>query len=383
MKKRILIDATTVTSQVDGLSHCIINLIKYLPEDSFNKFDYTILINKGLKRMALTDLLKDPRLHVIEARIAPIGPKRDWNMYWFLRKRQKEYDLIHITSNNYPFVLKNGIGTVTDITFKQFFDNPRFTFNLAQVYMDRVIKNALKNSRAIISISQATKSDLINTYQLNKEITDKINVIHLGWEHLENEKDIDEGDCKEKLLASSDYLLYVGTFRVHKNISNLLLAFRKAMAVIPEQKKLVVIGSEKYLKQKDMDEISAINEKGKRVFFTGYLPQACVEKYFQQADAYIFPSLSEGFGLGVLEAFYYNIPLLCSNMTSLPEIAGEAALYFNPYDTEEMAGAIARFYSDQHLRDDLVSKGRERLKAFSWKKNAAEIVLLYEKILGK
>jgi len=379
MKKRILIDASTVVSIVDGLSHCIINLIKYLPEESFDKFEYTILINKGLQRKALTDLLLDPRFKVIEKKIAPIGPKRDWQMFWFLRKYQKQFDLVHITSNNYPFALKNGLATVTDITFKQFFDNPKFTFNLATFYMDKVIRTALRRSKALVAISQSTKDDLVKTYQLGKATADKINVVHLGWEHLINEKEAEEKDCEKELLASKDYLLYVGTFRIHKNVSTLLLAFQKAIADLPANKKLVIIGDDRYLKPKEQAVIDAINANGKRVLFTGYLTQTCVEKYFQNADAYIFPSLSEGFGLGVLEAFFYEIPLLCSNLTSLPEIAGDAAMYFDPNNAEDITAVILRFYADPTIREELVAKGKERLKQFSWKKNAAGIVALYEK----
>ncbi|MEO6537342.1 MAG: glycosyltransferase family 1 protein [Ferruginibacter sp.] len=382
MKKRILIDASTVTSQLDGLSHYILNLVKYLPEESFNHFDFSILINKGLHRNAITGVLADSRIKVIEAHIAPIGPKRDWDMFWFLRKYQKHFDLVHITSNNFPFALKKGICTIHDITFKKYFDSPKFTFNLAQFYMDRVIRNALKKAMAIITVSQSTKNDLVNTYLLNKKTADKINVIHQGWEHLVHEIAADDKGCEEDLPVISDYLLYVGTFRIHKNISNLLLSFLKAMEHISTNKKLVVIGSEKYLKEKDREVINAINANGKRVFFTGYLSQACVEKYFQQADAYIFPSISEGFGLGVLESFYYNLPLLCSSMTSLPEIAGDAALYFNPYKTEEIANAIIKFYADETLRPKLIASGKLRLTAFSWKKNAAEAVQLYGKTLA-
>ena len=383
IKKRILIDASTVTAQLDGLSHYILNLIKYLPDESFDKFEYSVLINKGLQRGAFLDVLTDIRLRVIESSIAPIGPRRDWDMFWFLRKYGKQFDLVHITSNNFPFALKNGICTVHDITFKKYFDSPRFTFNLAQFYMDRVIRNAIKRAKAIITVSQATKDDLVNTYQLNSKQGCRIYPVHHGgYEHLVNEVDVDEKGCKQELLASHDYLLYVGTFRIHKNISRLLLSFQKAMMNIPGNKRLVIIGSEKHLKQQDLDIIAEINKQEKRVFFTGYLSQACVEKYFQQADAFIFPSISEGFGLGVLEAFYYKIPLLCSNCTSLPEVAGDAALYFNPFDAEDIAAAIVKFYSDETLRTTLVEKGKERLKAFSWKINAAETVKFYDHILN-
>jgi glycosyltransferase involved in cell wall biosynthesis len=382
MKKNILIDATTVTSQVDGLSHCIINLIKYLPAQSFNKFNYTVLINKGVKRKLLTELLYGTQINVLEAKIAPIGPKRDWDMFWFLLKHKKKFDLIHITSNNYPLALKNGVSTIHDITFKKYFDNPKYTFNLAQVYLDIVIKNALKKAQQITAVSQATKNDLINTYKLSEAASSKIKVVHLGWEHLIHEDDREIIPSNTKLHADKDYLLYVGTFRVHKNISNLLLAFKTAIKKLPPQKKLIIIGNNKHLKQEDLKIISEINEKEIRVIFTGYLSQSLLSYYFKNADAYIFPSLSEGFGLGVLEAFYYNVPLLCSNTTSLPEIAGNAALYFNPSNPLEIAEAIIKFYSNPLLASILVEEGKERLKQFSWKKNAAETVKVYESCLG-
>jgi glycosyltransferase involved in cell wall biosynthesis len=382
MRKRILIDATTVTSQVDGLSHCIINLIKYLPEESFDKFSYTVLINKGVKRNALTNALANPAINVIEEKIAHIGLKREWDMYWFLRKYKKDFDLIHITSNNYPFTLKQGLGTVHDITFKQYFDNPKYTFKLAPMYMDIMIRNALKKSRAMIAVSQATKNDLIKTYSLNERAANKINVVRLGWEHLITEMDAEENGCQQPLAVENDYLLYVGTNRIHKNIANLLLSFKDALRTIPAGKKLVIIGSDKYLKEKDMGIISDINRNGVRVIFTGYLSQACVQRYFRHADAYVFPSLSEGFGLGVLEAFYYDIPLLCSNTSSLPEVAGEAALYFDPFKPSEITAAITKFYADAGLAKTLRAAGRERLKLFSWKKNAVETVAIYEKCLS-
>ena len=381
MKKNILIDATTVTSQVDGLSHCIINLIQYLPKGSFNKFKYTVVINKGLKRKALTDLLENSEIDVIETQIAPIGPRRDWDMFWFLRKYKKCFDLIHITSNNYPFALKNGICTINDITFNRYFDNPKFTFNLAQKYLYRVIKNALRNAQKIIAISHATKQDLVSTYKIDNKTSDKINVIHLGWEHLINEKDAEKIECKDEFPLEGNYLLYVGTSRVHKNISNLLKAFNIATQQMPKDKKLVIIGSDKHLKPSDLEIINTINGTKKRVVFTGYLSQACVESYFKNADAYIFPSLAEGFGLGVLEAFYYNVPLLCSNTTSLPEIAGDAALYFNPLDTEEIASTILKFYADPSMAAQLVNKGTKQLEQFSWSKWAFETVQVYETCL--
>jgi glycosyltransferase involved in cell wall biosynthesis len=383
MKKKILIDASTVTSQMDGLSHYIINLIKYLPLQSFDKFEYSVVINKGLKRKALTDLLTNPNIKVIEAQIASIGPRRDWDMFWFLRKYKTSFDIIHITSSNYPFALKNGICTVHDITFKKYFDSPRFTFNLAPIYMNWVIKAALRNTKAIITVSKSTKNEMIKAFNLNEKVSAKIHPIwHGGWEHLVHEIEMGENSCTEELAVAGNYLLYVGTNRKHKNISNLLHSFKYALPAIPQNKKLAIIGSEKYLKPADREIINDINANGTRIIFTGYLSQACVDKYFENADAFIFPSLAEGFGLGVLEAFYYNIPLLCSNITSLPEIAGDAALYFNPENADDIAAAITKFYADASIAKALTEAGKERLKLFSWEKNAALTVAFYEQCLA-
>lgn len=378
MKKRILIDATPVRSLVDGLSNYIINLIKYLPEESFNEFEYTVLIYKGLVREDLTSFLSSGKYKVLEKKIAPIGPERDWDMFWFLLKYKKKFDLIHITSNNYPFSLGKGICTIHDITFKRYFDHPKYSFNLATVYMNAVIKHALKKSTAVIAVSNSTKKELIKWYHPDKQKQDKIKVIYEGWEHLKEYKNNDA--CTDKFPVSNEYIFYLGTFRIHKNISNLLKAFRLSLAAIPAHKKLAISGGSKHLQLDDQKLLKEINSSGERVVFTGYLTNECVEEYFRNADAYILPSLSEGFGIPILEAFYYDIPVLCSNTTSLPEVAGNAAIYFDPYDPADIAKAIIKLYNDPSLSLKLIEEGKQQLKQFSWSKASKETVDVYKTI---
>lgn len=376
MKKKVLIDATPVTSLVDGLSHYIINLIKYLPGQSFNEFEYTILINKGLIREEFTSFLANGKYKILEKKIAPIGPKRDWDMFWFLLKYKKKFDLIHITSNNYPFSLGRGICTIHDITFKRYFDHPKYSFNLATTYMNEVIKRCLKRSTAVIAVSNSTKNELIKWYGPGEKEQDKIKVVYQGWEHLLN---YDEAECIDEFTNNNEYIFYLGTTRIHKNISNLLTAFSLSIPHIPANKKLAISGSSKYLKEEDKRVLKEINDKDPRVIFTDYLSNECVEKYFRNADAYILPSLSEGFGIPILEAFYYKTPVLCSNTTSLPEVAGNAALYFDPYDPEDIAKAIIKFYNEPLLSQKLIAAGSEQLKKFSWSKTAEETADIYRK----
>ena len=302
-------------------------------------------------------------------------------MFWFLRKYKTKFDLFHSTSNQYPLYLKKGIATIHDITFRKYLNAPWYTFKTASFFLNLVIKNSLYRSVAVIAVSEFTKNDLVNKYQLNEKIQKKISVIYEGWEHLINSDDNEV--VNTELFEFENYLFYVGTTRVHKNMKNLLKAFIIAANEINENISLVIVGNESYLDAEDKKSINAINEKYKRVFFTGFVSKKELDYLFTNCRAFIFPSLSEGFGIPVLEAFYFKKPLLCSNSTSLPEIAGNAALYFDPSSPEDIARSVITLYKDPAIGPGLVKKGEERLQLFSWKKTASQTVQLYMDELSK
>jgi hypothetical protein len=174
MKSRILIDATTVIDKVDGLSTYIINLIKNFPEDSFDVFEYSILINEGPLRHEMQALLEDKRFNIIKKNIAPIGPKREWDMLWFLKKYRRSFDLFHSTSNYYPMFLKGGVATVHDITFRKYFNAPWWSFNMAPRFLSFITKNALYRAKAVIAVSNFTKKDLAESFKLGDKIKSKL-----------------------------------------------------------------------------------------------------------------------------------------------------------------------------------------------------------------
>ena len=379
MKKKILIDASTVMDTADGLSNYIIGIIRHLPRESFNYFDYTILINPGLNRPELIEYLENNSFTILKEKIRPIGPKRDWDMYWFLKKYEAKFDLIHITSNNYPLSLKKGICTIHDITFKRYFDSPKYALSLATRYLNLVIGNCLKRATAVIAVSQSTKNELINWYNLSPSDAEKITVVYEGYEHLEYS--VKSSEVCDMAPLTNGYLFYLGSMRKHKNISNLIAGFKKALSGLPLSVQLVASGSERFLSQQDKNLVAEINSNAERLVFTGYLSNACVEQYFRHCDAFVLPSLSEGFGIPVLEAFYFGKPILCSNTTSLPEVAGDAAQYFDPFSPESIGSAMVDFYNHPKLAKELVKKGSKRLQLFSWNKAAEETVAVYYKVL--
>lgn len=381
-RRKVLIDASSVTNAVDGLSVYIVNLIKHLPESSFADFDYTILLNPGVEWPDLSAAVKERALTEIRARIAPIGPRRDWDMARFLRRHGRRFDLVHITSNNYPFALRNGVCTIHDVTFKTWFDRRRGIPGsawAARLYLTLVIGNALRRARAIVAVSESTRQEIGRLFGASEEEMGKIRVIHEGWEHLAAYES--EG-CDPFPFERGGYLFFLGSYRVHKNLTRLLEAFRLALPDIPDGKVLVVSGSSGRLSEANRHLVAEINGAGERVLFTGYVSNACVRRLYEKADAFIFPSLSEGFGLPVLEAFHSGTPLICSHATSLPEVAGDAALYFDPESVEDIAAAIVRFYREPSLGPALAEAGRQRLRRFSWSKAAAETVDVYRACLS-
>lgn len=381
MKKRILIDATTVVQSTDGLSHYIINLLKYFPDEAFDIFDFSILVNRGIERKELQDLLDSGKFKVVLCNIAPIGPRRDLDMFKFYSKNKGSFDLFHSTSNNYPLCIKNGIATIHDISSYTYMEKPWWTFRMAQRYLNMVVKNSLKRAAYVIAVSQATKNILVETYKVSDKIKNKIEVIYEGWEHLISEE---IGETEENSGNQyGRYLFYAGNTRKHKNMKRLLKAFNIAKDKIQPQINLVLSGKDTYLDDEDLKSIEAINAKGKRVIFTGYISQEKLQHLFRNSDAFIFPSLCEGFGIPVLEAFYFEKPLLCSNATSLPEIAGDAALFFNPESVDDIAKAMIYFYEHPEISNELIKKGKERLKHFSWKKAGRETIELYKKYFAE
>jgi len=377
MKKIIVIDASSVVGYVDGLSQYIVSILGFLPEESFDEFTFRLLVNKDHQRSDLDPLLATGRFDVHEDKIPLIGPKRDWWFYKFLKKYNHTFDLMHITSTQYPLALKKGVGTIHDMILLHHYYKRSFFYNAAPVYFRHVVRTCVKNAKAVIAVSNATKNEVVKLCKANAETAGKISVIYEGWEHLQMY------ESKETAIPVKDYIFYLGSSRMHKNLARLVRAFAKASKKIPPHINLVISGEKQFIHHLNKDLSNEIKKLGDRIFFTGYLEPEEVAAYYKNADFFILPSLMEGFGIPVLESFYYNTPLLCSDISSLPEVAGDAALFFNPYAVDSIAGAITKFYEDENLRKTLVEKGRRQLQKFSWKTASAQTVDVYRDAFKK
>jgi glycosyltransferase involved in cell wall biosynthesis len=194
----------------------------------------------------------------------------------------------------------------------------------------------------------------------------------------------DDQDQQYEWLKNEKYLLHVGVIEKRKNLPRLIEAFKK----LKDQGyniKLVLAGKGSgKLNSDDLEQVRktiAENDLTNDVILTGYVNDSSLSFLYRNALMYVFPSYNEGFGIPVLEAFQFNIPVAVANNTALPEVGGDAVLQFDPFNTDEIAATIRSVLDEPNLRNTLIEKGKQQLKLFSWSKAAEEFISLFKKTM--
>lgn len=233
-------------------------------------------------------------------------------------------------------------------------------------------KYSVQKANKIIAVSQNTKKDLSKFYIVPDN---KVKVIYNGYEKLSQNLDLRiknyelNSNLKFK-IEPSKYILYVGTLQPRKNVPILIRAFNK-FRQNNSKFKLVIVGRKGWLYREIFELVEQL-EIENDVVFTDYVPDAKLVELYRNAFCFVLPSLYEGFGIPVLEAMSYDCPVISSNASSLPEIGGNACLYFNPENERELLKKLIDLKESKTLRSDLIRKGEEQIKKFSWQKCADE-----------
>ena len=235
-------------------------------------------------------------------------------------------------------------------------------------------KYSVEKASKIIAVSKNTKKDLIKYYHVPEN---KIEIIYNGF----NSK-LKVKSKKLKIeLKNKKYILYVGTIQPRKNLHTLITAFHLLLKEKPEYS-LIIAGKKGWLYGKLFDHVRTLNLEDK-IIFTGYISDEEKEMLYQHASFFVLPSLYEGFGIPLLEAMNYDCPVIASFTSSLPEIGGDACLYFDPNKPEELNEKMKEIIGNTPLRKELVQKGKKRVQLFSWVKCGREtldtIRKLYER----
>jgi glycosyltransferase involved in cell wall biosynthesis len=282
-------------------------------------------------------------------------------------------DLVHFPFPQQP-VRYNGktVTTIHDLTTLRF-DNPDknlLVFRFKQWVYSYVIKRVAQKSMAVLTGSQFVKDDVARFAGVDPA---KISVTYEAADPIT--------DAAEPLpaLEGRQFIMYVGRPTPHKNLERLIEAFIRLKASHPE---LILVLAGKKDTNYDRIEAEVHSRTVKNVVFTGFVSEGRLRWLYENCEAYIFPSLSEGFGLPGLEAMLHGAPVVSSNATCLPEIYGSAAHYFDPYDIQAMADAINEVLTDTKLRKKLVKNGQSQVAKYSWQRLAEQTLEVYKRALG-
>lgn len=283
-------------------------------------------------------------------------------------------DLVHFGMVQQPIWYKGRVvTTIQDLTTMRF-NNPSknsaiFTFK-QQVYKYVVWRAAHKSAR-LITPSQFTADDVVRFTGVKP---DKISIIYDAADPI-GSRPKPVGALKDK-----KFIMYVGRPMPHKNLERLIEAFEALRSKYP--KLMLVMAGRKDPNYQRIEDNAYVNGV-KNLYFPGFVTESQLRWLYEHCEAYVFPSLSEGFGLPGLEAMCHGAPVISSNATCLPEVYGSAARYFDPADTGDMATVIDEVLSDEDLRKDLVRKGRRQVKRYSWRRTAEETLAVYKQALGE
>lgn len=325
----MIINATNIGKKISGLGRYSLYLAKYFVHQA----DYQVYINANAKDHFTQD--EQQKLHIVSAAISP-----DHGLLGHLRRliwtQSLKGAIFNPSQLEFSCFNRNQIITIHDLIPLHFRQNSQIQW----FYFKFILPQVLKRVKKIITVSHHTKQQLIQYYGLD---ADKIVVIHNGI----------AVNSQEPTLNKQDYCLSVGRDTATKNVKRLCQAFIQAKKQHQISAKLILVG----LKQAPIahPDIQCIS----------YASDQQLQKLYQQAKIFIFPSLYEGFGYPPLEAMANGTPVICANTSSLPEICNQAALYIDPYNVEQLTDKIQHLLKDKKQQQQLIQAGFNNILKFS------------------
>lgn len=311
-------------------------------------------------------------------RYIKIGPKKFWTQLGlpvYLYTHNPKPDVIFSPTHYAPrFSPVPSVVSVMDMSFIHY---PEMFKSKDLYQLKNWTEYSVNRASKVITISQASKDDIIKEYKIDR---DSVQVIYPGvnYERFNQASTMEE--VKKKYNIPDKYILFVGTLQPRKNIVRLIQAFKK---VIQNEKfqdlKLVVIGKKGW----HYDEILSApreNEVDNKVMFLDFVPDEDMPPLYRSAEVFVLPSLYEGFGLPILEAMKYGCPVITSNVSSMPEVGGDAAVYCDPESVEDIKEKILMVLSSPKLQKSLREKGKIQIKKFDWEKSADKVLSVLESV---
>lgn len=369
---RIGIDGRYIQDHFPGIGRYTYNLVQALakaaPEDSFVLLHNPKLVNTRYD----LETLQSPNLEIVAIEVPTFSLAEQWRLPSIVRGLR--LDLFHSPYYLKPYLLPcPSVVTIYDLIPRLY---PEYVSPGARVIFEMAIRLAIVTSRLVISVSQSAKEDLVRLLGVPPS---KVWGTPLGVDSQfkpVNEKAI--FNLRQKHDLPGGYILYLGTNKPHKNLVRLVGAFAKAKT----ERKLVLAGKEDPL-YSEAHEVTKQLGLQDRVVFLGQVSEDDLPALYSGAALFVFPSLYEGFGLPLLEAMACGVPVISSSTSSLPEIAGQAAVMVDPLDLSQLARALERVLGDSNLRASMREEGLEQAAQFSWERTAKETLAVYHQVLSR
>ena len=275
-------------------------------------------------------------------------------------KRNSNTLLVNLV-NTATLIYRNQIITIHDLAFLR---HPEWFSKKFYLFYKFLIPEIIRKAKKIITVSNFSKTEIINLLKIPSQ---KVEVIYNG---------VSKKFFYNPLIKKENIILAVSSLDPRKNFKNLILAFKKLKL---KNYKLLIVGSKNKIFSNQA--IEQLIKETPNIEFTGYVSDEELVNLYQRAKLFVYPSLYEGFGLPPLEAMACGTPVVVSNVASLPEVCGDAAYYVNPYDVNDIARGIEAVLKDENLQKELILKGLERVKLFSWEESAKKVMKIIEETI--
>ncbi len=288
--------------------------------------------------------------------------------------RQHPVDVLHVQYTAPPFCPVPVVATIHDLAFEHM---PETFTRRGSFQLKLTVRRTAQRAARIATVSEYSRWDLLRTYRLAPE---KVAVTYNGVEsHFTSVLTRNEAnEVRQQFGINRDFLLAVGSLQPRKNLIRLIRAYARLRSEVPNfTPQLVIVGRKLWLADEIFAEIRR-QRWAEDVILTGYVDDADLPKLYRQATAFVYPSLFEGFGLPPIEAMACGTPVITSNVSSLPEVTGGAALLIDPMNQASIESALLTITGDQGLRKRLREQGIEQAKKFTWQAAAEKTLQLYQ-----
>lgn len=376
MAYRLALSALQQRGYLTGTGRYLAELFRVLP--SLSPSDDFLLY---LKRDQ-TDLFPvgapNARQAVLED--CPLSPSRRvlWELRHFTRRLVEDrVDLYHGPANFLP--LRKVCPYVLTLHDMVYFHNPQRTTRFRAKYWQWMIRSTARHADRLITVSEFSKTQVLKYLPIDP---DRIRVIHNGVDERYFEPSPAElrAEMRSALGLDSPYILYIGRLDPDKNVTRIVEAFARLCQDGLKDCRLVVAGAREYRESEILRAVER-HRLGDRVVFTGYVKEEHLLPLYQEASVFCYPSLNEGFGLPVLEAMACSVPVVTSNLSSLPEVAGDCGILVDPFSVDAIARGIEEALGTERGRD-LGRAGRHRARTFTWHACARRHLAVYREVLG-